>query len=372
MTALATTPAAFAEKEGASRRILALDGFRGLMTLFVLFSHYWGEIPGGLPQTRFGFVAVDCFFVLSGLLVGRLILDKGAAENFFCVFYARRVLRTFPIYFLCIGLAIAAERMIGLPDNPAVPTWSYFTFTNNFFVAINEDPGREWLGPTWTMAVEEQFYLIAPALLLATPRKHFLHVLGVIIALSIASRVVILMTTGHSLAAYVLLPTRADNLAIGLACAALLKTKKRWNTLGFRVAPIAILLTVVLLVEIASDITVILIAHTLVCAAAGLFLMSLVQGSPETARFESKTLVFFGNTSYAVYLTHMPILWVAHETILDHAPTLTTPAGAAVTAASIPVTFAIASILTRFVETPITAIGHTLKWELPAGFELRP
>ncbi len=349
-------------KERTGRRIVALDGFRGLMTLFVILSHYFGEIAGGILPLRFGFIAVDSFFVLSGLLVGRLILDKGDAENFYQVFYARRILRTFPIYFLCVALAIAVERAIGLPGNDAVPTWSYFSFTNNIFVALTQNTGREWLGPTWTMGVEEQFYLIAPALMLATPRRYLLHVLTGIIALSIASRFAIFLTSGNSLAALTLLPTRADNLAIGLACALLLKTGIRWDSFALRAAPIFLLILFFVVDQFVGDNFPLLLGHTLVCVAAALFLMSMVRGAPEAKRFESKTLAFFGETSYAVYLTHMPILWVAHALILHHAPSIATGAGFAVTIACLPLTVLIATALTRFVEAPITSIGQRLKW----------
>ena len=105
----------------ADRRIPALDGFRGLMTVFVILSHYFAEIDGGIARAGIGFVGVDGFFVLSGLLVGRLILDKGRATNFLRVFYVRRVCRTFPIYFLCLTLALGVAAILDLPRNPAVP-----------------------------------------------------------------------------------------------------------------------------------------------------------------------------------------------------------------------------------------------------------
>ena len=106
------------------RRIPALDGFRGLLTIFVIGSHYLSEIRGGVPQAGVGFVAVDGFFVLSGLLVGRLILDKGEAANFLPVFYLRRMCRTFPIYGICVALALLLGMALGLPDPGTIPGWS--------------------------------------------------------------------------------------------------------------------------------------------------------------------------------------------------------------------------------------------------------
>ena len=67
-------------------RIAALDGMRGFMTILVLFSHFFAEIPNGFPRLGFGWLAVNMFFVLSGFLIGRLIIERKDSENFFTVF----------------------------------------------------------------------------------------------------------------------------------------------------------------------------------------------------------------------------------------------------------------------------------------------
>ena len=61
---------------GVERRVVALDGLRGMMTILVVISHYFAEVPHGISVLMFGWVAVDMFFVLSGYLVGKLILEK--------------------------------------------------------------------------------------------------------------------------------------------------------------------------------------------------------------------------------------------------------------------------------------------------------
>lgn len=351
------------------RRIPALDGFRGLLTLFVIASHYFAEIRGGVPQAGIGFVAVDGFFVLSGLLVGRLVLDKGEAANFLQVFYVRRVCRTFPIYGVCVALALVLGTALGLPDSGAIPGWSYFGFVSNLFAAARDDVGREWLAPTWTMAVEEQFYLIAPALMLMTPPRHLLRVLGAIVLGAILVRLALWRCGIEDIAALILLPTRADNLAIGLACAPLLRTRVRWDAPVFRAAPIA-LLGVIVAMRMAGGPALLTVAgHTVLCLAMALFLMGLVRGAPEAGRFEGRTLAFFGQTSYATYLTHMPVLWTAHALILHAVPSLSTGTGVLVTLLCIPVTVGLAVVLTRFVEAPITALGRRFRF---AGPKVRP
>src|SRR5437016_14672551 len=87
-----------ADTAGQERRIVALDGLRGLMTILVIVSHYFGEVPNGLRATMLGWLAVDVYFVLSGYLIGKLILERGQHANFFTVFYVRRICRTIPAY----------------------------------------------------------------------------------------------------------------------------------------------------------------------------------------------------------------------------------------------------------------------------------
>lgn len=349
------------------RRIPALDGFRGLMTLFVVGSHYFAEIRGGVPQAGVGFVAVDGFFVLSGLLVGRLVLDRGKAANFLQVFYIRRVCRTFPIYGVCVAIALLLGLALGLPDPGSIPGWSYFGFVSNIFAAAHDDVGREWLSPTWTMAVEEQFYLVAPALMLMTPRRHLPGVLGCIVAGAILVRLVLALCGISGIAALILLPTRADNLAIGLACALLLRTGVRWDATAFRAAPIGLLAGLLALRLVGGPTALTVAGHTVLCSAVALFLMGLVRGAPEARRFEGRALAFFGATSYATYLTHMPVLWTAHALILHAVPSLATGAGVLVTLFCIPVTVGLSVVLTRLVEAPITAFGRRFRFAGPKG-----
>ena len=335
------------------------------MTILVIESHYFAEIHGGLPQAGFGFVAVDGFFVLSGLLVGRLIIGKGHAENFFQVFYARRGLRTFPTYFLCVSAALWASIPLGLETSTAVPSWTYLAFVSNVFMAARDVVGTEWLGPTWTMAVEEQFYLVAPLLMLMTPRRWLTHALLGVVVSAVALRTALAMCGIDGIASVVLLPTRADNFAIGLVCAPLLTTSIDWKGTLCRTLPIALLFLIVgLRIAIGPGLFG-LAGHTILCAALAIFLMGLVQGAPEARRFEGRVLAFFGTTSYAVYLTHMPILWFVHRLVLGAEPSLSSLTATALTVACIPVTLATAVALTYLVEMPITALGRRLHWRFP-------
>ena len=346
-----------------TRRDTALDGFRGLMTLLVLVSHYFAEIAGGYPRGAAGFVAVDGFFVLSGMMVGRLVLEKGAAANFMAVFYLRRVFRTFPIYFTCLAVSLAGEAVVGLPGNAHVPAWSYFAFVNNIFSGFTGDVGRPWLSPYWTMAVEEQFYLVAPALLIFTPRRARLPALGAIVAFAILCRAIFLWQGAPGTASTLLLVSRADCLAIGLACAVLLNGSGDWRK-RLWLSPVAVLCALALGAWFGPP-AMVLIGHTLICAALAVYLMAVAQGAPERKSLDTRLLRYCGDTSYAIYLLHMPVLWFLHAGLRGASPTLATLPGLLTTLLCIPVTFAAAHLLTRFVEAPITALGRSFAWGPP-------
>jgi peptidoglycan/LPS O-acetylase OafA/YrhL len=173
------------------QRLVALDGLRGLMTILVVISHYFAEVPHGITALMVGWIAVDMFFVLSGFLVGRLILDKQQNDNFFTVFYARRVFRTLPIYFVCLLVnAVLLSIFSGhwVDADGAFPIWSYFVFAQNFFMAAADGIGAHWLAPTWTLAVEEHFYLLVPALFFIVPRKRIAAVLAALAVGAVAAR----------------------------------------------------------------------------------------------------------------------------------------------------------------------------------------
>lgn len=262
--------------------------------------------------------------------------------------------------------------MIGSPpwlsDRLEFPAWSYFTFTQNFWIAATGSIGSHWLAPTWTLAVEEQFYLVAPAIILMIPRRYLIHALAGGMFIGIISRWLII-ETGYlpSMAAHVLLPTNADVLIAGVLAATLIKISDiRWGTIdgALRVLPLALLgfLIVLSISEGRDEQLFPIVAEFVVAVACAIHILSLVRGAPEAKRYEGKTLCFFGNISYAVYLTHLPILGLMHGFILDAEPDLANATQLAVTLAAVPICVSVSWILTKLVEEPITVFGRSFKW----------
>ncbi|NMD07766.1 MAG: acyltransferase [Phyllobacteriaceae bacterium] len=357
--------------DAADRRIPALDGVRGFMTIAVVVSHYFAEVPSGIPALMFGWLAVNMFYVLSGFLIARLILNKGVHENFFKVFYIRRVCRTFPIYFACVFLIFAITALWPMHntfEGTTFPLHAYLTFTQNIWMAQTGSIGQHWLAPTWTLALEEQFYLIAPALILFTPRRHLASVLIAMCAFAVFARGwVLLYSDLHEYWAAVLLPTRLDVLAMGVLAALLLHMPKidwsKWD-LWLRAAPLPLLVIPMLLKLLMGDDSVLfkITSPLFVSAACASFLMALARGAPEAKNMQNRVYDFFCTISYAVYLTHLIVLGLMHNIILGVAPDIASPQQIAVTLAAIPVTVAVSWILTRYVEMPITNYGRSFKW----------
>jgi peptidoglycan/LPS O-acetylase OafA/YrhL len=355
---------------GIERRIGALDGLRGLMTIVVLASHYFAEIHGGSLAFAFGWVAVDVFFVLSGFLVGRLILDKGETEGFLRVFFIRRVCRTFPIYFTCVigAYLLLARQPVSWSDmDRALPFWSYLAFTQNMLFASATSIGVHWLSPTWTMAVEEQFYLLAPALILLTPRRNLPWLLLAIMLAAAGFRLGAHLAGWPPFYALCTLPARADALAAGMLAA--FAFASGWGeggrgTVLVRWAAPALLMLVVLLrlVEGPGGAAFGSVGFLAMASAAALFILSLAREAPEAKRFETPLLAFFGHNSFAIYLTHMPLLWLAHGIALDTKPTLSTTEGLLVTLAAIPLCLFVSRFLTWLIEEPATRFGRSFAW----------
>ena len=356
----------------AEPRNLALDGFRGLMTIFVLLSHYLAEVPHGQPIFAVSWIAVVAFFVLSGFLVGRLIVEKQDRANFFAVFYMRRACRTLPVYFVCVVVVFAAIRLFAhapwLDAPTEFPLWSYLTFTQNALIAMTGTNGAHWLAPTWTLAVEEQFYLITPVLFFIVSRRLLPYVLSAGLVLSILYRAAAI-ETGFvpDIAVAVLLPGVADTLIIGLLAALLVKSNlvdwKRFDV-AFRLAPIALIYAAIVpgLFDGPRHELVRVLGVPMVAIAAALLIINLARGVPEASRFSSKILCFFGRTSYTVYLTHLAVLGLMHGLILGGQPDIATPAQLAVTLAALPVAVLVGWIGTLVVEQPITAYGRSWTW----------
>ena len=350
------------------RRIPALDGLRGIMTIMVILSHYFGELVHGVRAMMFGWIAVNMFFVLSGFLIGKLILEKKDHANFFAVFYVRRFCRIIPAYVITVvalTLIISQAGAAWVDADVRFPLWSYLTFVQGFFMVSTDSIGAHWLAPTWTLAVEEHFYLVVPAAIVFTPRRWLAPTLIAAGLAAVALRIAIYYFGFSSeMAALALFPGRADILVCGLLAAMAIRNERMdWARydLALRVFPIVALLGACGLKAISAPLFGVC-APLLVAMGCACFLLAIVRGAPEGERFKSRTLRFFGANGYCLYLTHLPILGLAHGLLLGARPDLASGQQWMVTFAALPVAVLVGWAMTRLVEEPLTTYGRRWRW----------
>jgi len=204
-------------------------------------SEYLAPVRLGLSL---GWTGVDLFFVLSGFLLGGILMDTRAAPNLFKVFYIRRACRIWPLYYLLIVvflLFIPQPWNLGInpafgwaPYQMSLPWWSYLTLTQNIVMGVQESAGSIWLTPTWSLAVEEQFYLVLPFLIRFVPQRNLLYLILGLILLTALSRwlVVAYFPTGDF--AFWFLPCRAEALFWGVLGAWMVRDQRCMNFLSSR------------------------------------------------------------------------------------------------------------------------------------------
>jgi peptidoglycan/LPS O-acetylase OafA/YrhL len=139
-----------------------LQGLRGLAVLGVVFYHSRPRLAGTPLYTpaEWGWTGVNLFFVLSGFLITSILLDSRGKPHYFRNFYGRRALRIWPVYVLTLALCyLKADWFVGEPAGVAIrtaPWWAYIFFVQNLF-HLALPPG---IGPTWSLAIEEQYYFL--------------------------------------------------------------------------------------------------------------------------------------------------------------------------------------------------------------------
>jgi peptidoglycan/LPS O-acetylase OafA/YrhL len=355
------------------RHVRSLDGLRAVAVLLVILYHY--EYLG------FGWIGVQVFFVLSGYLITNILLHEKRRSygDYLKRFYWRRVLRIFPLYYGYLALMGAAFLLIGEP--PILPRiWEYLlTYTYNFARLGHGDPGGFTFVHFWSLAIEEQFYLLWPTLVFFLPARSFKRFIVALIFLAPVFRFALaawlgsrahdpsyvglavnMVTVSHLdafawgglIAAFELRKIRAPlrlfrwslagAVALGLAFMvweAHQGHRLSWNSLGFPNHPYRGFQHVW--------------GYTVVNGVSALAVLCSVRGAAPARFLSSPAMVRIGRISYGMYVFHLPIYGRFHEYLRPEAYSLP---GAAVFVVYLLVVIAVSELSFRFYESRFLAL----------------
>jgi len=321
---------------GLQAHLPALDGLRGIAILLVVILHGTEALNrvqpverGVLAVTNVGYTGVDLFFVLSGFLITGILLGAKGAPGYFRNFYARRVLRIFPLYYtyLILIFVILPFLPVTLPatyaELHAHQAW-YWTYLSNVFNAANDGwrVDGALTGHFWSLAVEEQFYLIWPAVVLALSPKALRNTCLAIIIGAPLLRLGLRLADVTAVAPLVLTICRVDTLAIGALIALGVRQRATLSLLRRAALP-ALGATALLLAGIEAwrggfgqfEIVNGTIGFSVWAAFYGAILTTAVL-QPASATWvaswlSARWLRTFGKYSYAMYVFHRPLCGLA-------------------------------------------------------------
>jgi peptidoglycan/LPS O-acetylase OafA/YrhL len=345
------------------QRIVELDSVRALAALAVVLFH---TNSSWLP---FGWAAVDLFFVLSGYLITSILLRHGGSQRFLCTFYMRRGLRTWPIYYLLISMLCVFSPLLKRPC-----LWSSLPFALTYTQGLSRvwpraaEPFSLYLAHTWSLAIEEQFYLIWPALVLLVGRRRLVPLALLCVVGSIYAR---------SQGIWCDLCSRSDGLILGGILAAVhldrvtsgrpqsirrrVSTAIRWSALG------ALIFLGVLAMRVGVHPDVLyprfpassVLAFNLVWL--GVLDVVLEHSGQRSMRLmQWPPLARLGQVSYGLYLFHFPVLAIS----LDIARGLGFMGKVyPLKILSIVLSIMLARLSWRFIEVPALTLKHRFAFE---------
>jgi peptidoglycan/LPS O-acetylase OafA/YrhL len=303
----------------------ALDGLRGLAILLVVVYHNFGFIN----YFFFGWLGVDLFFVLSGFLITDILLRSLGSPHYLRNFYMRRVLRIFPLYYVCLIFFLLilppikdyAGTLKYYTDNQ-VWLWTYF---QNWLYIFKPTNDTDILHHFWSLAVEEQFYLVWPlTILLVRKPQYLLMLLGVVLVGVIALRYIVWVNKIENLAYFNLFTfSRVDGICIGSMLALVHKinfgfVQKYTSAIVFGLAGLNFLFYFFNRYYNFTFPYLAIVGYTTFGVIFALLVHEAVtQKTPLiNTVFSSSPLRFFGRLSYGLYVFHWPVYLLLNPMVM--------------------------------------------------------
>jgi peptidoglycan/LPS O-acetylase OafA/YrhL len=316
------------------------------------------------------------FFVLSGFLISGILVNARHSPRYFSTFYARRAFRIFPLYYLvffgyCIALAILGARTVSfgrLFENP-LPVWPYALYLQNFAMAAASTYGPMWMAGSWSLAIEEQFYLTLPAIVrwVSDRTLAYLAFAGFVGPLFLRAAIQRYKFVPQ-LSSRVLLPTALDSLSAGILLMLLIRYRREW--LAAHRKPIKWLACLSLLCWFAFPLApsregkiefLNVTITSFACACALLYILIAPDG--RVARMLSVRWVrLLGNMAYSTYLFHAIVLCVVFLIWKGVDPRLNTISDLPPLAMALIISLALSWTSWRFFEKPLIGAGHKFSY----------
>jgi peptidoglycan/LPS O-acetylase OafA/YrhL len=339
-------PPAPSESASGGQRIEVLDGLRGLAALGIVFIHYSAGASWRLPIIarverlyEMSPLCLDIFLILSGFLIGGTLIRTRNEPHYYETFYRRRFYRILPLYYVWIAIFFVFY-FVGQgwgfwppkDISPAFYLTSFLFFIQNFFTSIIESTFI--VAPSWTLAVEEHFYLLAPLLVRRLSPRRLVHALFGVILFAPLFRGVLFRFIGNrenwaDIASRIWSPCRGDALAMGVMLAIVWRTPKvrSWVDKHISLCAWGIFAgsgSAILLSRMADANLSYCRSLSVAFGRTGVEIASLSvivyllwrQQSAVGRFFSMKILRELGKISYCLYLIHWGILWMIYRFIL--------------------------------------------------------
>lgn len=311
-----------------SRHVPALDGLRGIAILLVIphnadvFEGTHGWLVPFATLAHMGWIGVHLFFVLSGYLITGNLLDSRNAPNYYSAFFARRVLRIFPLYYLSLIFFLwVLPLLVNLPADMLASYHNQgwlWVFLQNWAQPF----GRAvyWFPHFWSLGVEEQFYLVWPFVVALCPDRRLAKVcIGLMLA-AFVIRAVMLASGADPEEMYQFTICRMDSLAVGALAAIYMRRPSFANWIRRRSSWLVV---IALLLMLAGAVitrgygplnpVTIRYGYSLLAVSLAMIMIAAVRGSTKGLPraiggiLSNTFLRSVGRYSYAMYIFHMPI-----------------------------------------------------------------
>jgi peptidoglycan/LPS O-acetylase OafA/YrhL len=296
--------------------VAELDGLRGIAILLVMIHRMYPHAGGTPWPIEAGWIGVDLFFVISGFLIAGILIDTRDDPDYFRNFYARRVLRIFPLFYLLVGGMLLAFPLAGHPDfvrQAGSPLWYLLQLGNVPESLLGRDPPY-WLTPVWSLAIEEQFYLTFPLLVRWSRPERLARwlVAAALLALGVRLATTALIPDRERLQ-YLFTLCRLDTIAIGCLLAVFVRSARypAWRAALPRVlAPVLVGAIAVWLITRLDRTTWFgrTLGYDIVAIgfAALVLLVFERRDRASTAILRTAPLRYLGKRCFGLYLLHRP------------------------------------------------------------------